>query len=886
MTVPIPTRTAPTVLLVDDEPANLQVLRQILQPHYRLLFAKDGAKALELARTGHPDLILLDVMMPGLTGLEVCEQLKQDPSTAQVPVIFVTALHDEEDEMRGLAAGAVVINGVGLLPGVESALRHCALGADGPLPFVHSRLETLEATLEHLIAQGAPALTALGRRNRAWMERHWAFEAQWPAFWAAACGDAARARHTPSASASASLSLSFSLPAPSADCPPSPEVSAMPTLPAAAARPLPPPLPATPRVSVIVPHGGAERLAQLMCTLACLRQQRGVPLELVVVEMGPVPLAREAARRWAAQHLFIAHDGLFERARALNAGQAVATGELLLWHDNDLLAAPDFIATAVQELRERQLDYLVPYADVRYLSPADSLAVMQGTRAPRTCRPVRVLVSGSGASGGAGLVRASFLAAQGGLIEGFRGWGGEDNAWNHKVGLLGRPGHSRRPGQQMHHLHHASSGGPAPGAASAANPHYAANVALLRDVGALRQAGVDARYFLLESPHGHLASGTDALLSAAMALEIGLGTSYKGPGHGFDTEGEVVTTAYSFFATPETAVRLGARPVFADLAEDSFNADVDDLLNKCSKKTRAILPVHTFGRRLDVTRLVATGIPVIEDAAQTLVPGIGHRTACATLSFFPTKNLGAVGDAGPRLIVSPSGAATVSWTRWRNRSSPTAVLSATRPAGGDFGGPKRVATAGPNAIALIAGNDRGDAAIVWEQDDTKRELGPMSIHAAFRAGAGGTFGPDTPLSRSGRHNLWPSASVAPDGRTVIAWTSFERTVEARSRTAAGVLRPRRVLSRDNLEGTFTAALATGPGVVAWFDGKATVEDVGPDVPPGFLRTATATADGAFGRAHTWFTTHAFPESPFVFALGDGLLVVTPHGSIRRRAGLP
>ncbi|TXH40537.1 MAG: response regulator [Burkholderiaceae bacterium] len=107
MTVPIPTRTAPTVLLVDDEPANLQVLRQILQPHYRLLFAKDGAKALELARTGHPDLILLDVMMPGLTGLEVCEQLKQDPSTAQVPVIFVTALHDEEDEMRGLAAGAV-----------------------------------------------------------------------------------------------------------------------------------------------------------------------------------------------------------------------------------------------------------------------------------------------------------------------------------------------------------------------------------------------------------------------------------------------------------------------------------------------------------------------------------------------------------------------------------------------------------------------------------------------------------------------------------------------------------------------------------------------------------------------------------------------------------
>ena len=140
-----------------------------------------------------------------------------------------------------------------------------------------------------------------------------------------------------------------------------------------------------------------------------------------------------------------------------------------------------------------------------------------------------------------------------------------------------------------------------------------------------------------------VASGTDALLAAAMALEVGLGTGQDlSAAHG----AEVVTTAYSFFATPETAVRLAARPVFADLAEDSFNADVNDLLNKCSKKTRAILPVHMFGRRMEVERLVATGIPVIEDSAQTLVPGIGQKAACATLSFFPTKNLGAMGDAG------------------------------------------------------------------------------------------------------------------------------------------------------------------------------------------------------------------------------------------------
>lgn len=147
-----------------------------------------------------------------------------------------------------------------------------------------------------------------------------------------------------------------------------------------------------------------------------------------------------------------------------------------------------------------------------------------------------------------------------------------------------------------------------------------------------------------------VASGTDALLSAAMALEVGIGT-----GQNFRcTQGaEVVTTAYSFFATPETAVRLGARPVFADIAEDSFNADVGDLLNKMSSKTQAILPVHMFGLRMDVEPLVKTGVPVIEDSAQTLVPGIGTRAACATLSFFPTKNLGAVGDAGAVLTSDP-----------------------------------------------------------------------------------------------------------------------------------------------------------------------------------------------------------------------------------------
>ncbi|HZV67258.1 MAG TPA: two-component system response regulator [Telluria sp.] len=97
----------PLVLAVDDEASNLQLLRQVLQDQYRLLFAKDGPRALELARQELPDLILLDVMMPGMTGYEVCAALKAQPATEAIPVIFVTALTDTDDELEGFAAGAV-----------------------------------------------------------------------------------------------------------------------------------------------------------------------------------------------------------------------------------------------------------------------------------------------------------------------------------------------------------------------------------------------------------------------------------------------------------------------------------------------------------------------------------------------------------------------------------------------------------------------------------------------------------------------------------------------------------------------------------------------------------------------------------------------------------
>ncbi|WP_029147742.1 HD domain-containing phosphohydrolase [Methylophilus sp. 5] len=95
------------ILIVDDEPLNLKVLKQVLQDDYRLSFAKNGMDALELVKKEKPGLILLDVMMPGMTGFEVCRQLKTDRETHTIPVIFVTALAEEADESEGFAAGGV-----------------------------------------------------------------------------------------------------------------------------------------------------------------------------------------------------------------------------------------------------------------------------------------------------------------------------------------------------------------------------------------------------------------------------------------------------------------------------------------------------------------------------------------------------------------------------------------------------------------------------------------------------------------------------------------------------------------------------------------------------------------------------------------------------------
>ncbi|HEY0715393.1 MAG TPA: DegT/DnrJ/EryC1/StrS family aminotransferase [Polyangia bacterium] len=139
-----------------------------------------------------------------------------------------------------------------------------------------------------------------------------------------------------------------------------------------------------------------------------------------------------------------------------------------------------------------------------------------------------------------------------------------------------------------------------------------------------------------------VSSGTDALLMALMALDIGPGD-------------EIVTTPYSFFATIGGILRLGARPVFVDIVPETMNMDLAQVARALSKRTKAVICVHLFGRPVDVPSLRRItdplGVPVIEDAAQALAAEVdgypaGALGAMACFSFFPSKNLGGFGDGG------------------------------------------------------------------------------------------------------------------------------------------------------------------------------------------------------------------------------------------------
>ena len=131
-----------------------------------------------------------------------------------------------------------------------------------------------------------------------------------------------------------------------------------------------------------------------------------------------------------------------------------------------------------------------------------------------------------------------------------------------------------------------------------------------------------------------VANGTDALVLALDALGIGPGD-------------EVICPSFTFYATAEAIARRGATPVFADIDPATLNLDPEDVAARVTERTRALMPVHLFGRVMPLAGLAELGIPIVEDAAQAYgARGVAQVGALSTFSFFPTKNLFALGDGG------------------------------------------------------------------------------------------------------------------------------------------------------------------------------------------------------------------------------------------------
>ncbi len=131
-----------------------------------------------------------------------------------------------------------------------------------------------------------------------------------------------------------------------------------------------------------------------------------------------------------------------------------------------------------------------------------------------------------------------------------------------------------------------------------------------------------------------VANGTDALVLALDAMDIGPGD-------------EVICPSFTFYATAEAIARRGATPVFADIDPLTLNLDPEDVAARVTDRTRALMPVHLFGRVMPLEGLAELGIPIVEDAAQAFgAEGVAKVGALSTFSFFPTKNLFALGDGG------------------------------------------------------------------------------------------------------------------------------------------------------------------------------------------------------------------------------------------------
>jgi dTDP-4-amino-4,6-dideoxygalactose transaminase len=139
-----------------------------------------------------------------------------------------------------------------------------------------------------------------------------------------------------------------------------------------------------------------------------------------------------------------------------------------------------------------------------------------------------------------------------------------------------------------------------------------------------------------------VANGTDALVLALDALGVGPGD-------------EVICPAFTFYATAEAIARRGATPVFCDIDPRTLNLDPEDAAARVTKRTRAIMPVHLFGRPAPLADLAATGLPIVEDAAQAFgAAGVARTGTASTFSFFPTKNLFGLGDGGLVAATDPA----------------------------------------------------------------------------------------------------------------------------------------------------------------------------------------------------------------------------------------
>ena len=144
----------------------------------------------------------------------------------------------------------------------------------------------------------------------------------------------------------------------------------------------------------------------------------------------------------------------------------------------------------------------------------------------------------------------------------------------------------------------------------------------------------EAAAFLGVSQTIGVANGTDAISLVLNALGIGAGD-------------EVICPAFTFYATAEPIAQRGAVPVFADVDPVTLNLDPADAARRVTERTKAILPVHLFGRPAPLGELTGLGMPVVEDAAQAFgAEGIATTGVASTFSFYPTKNLGALGDGG------------------------------------------------------------------------------------------------------------------------------------------------------------------------------------------------------------------------------------------------